>query len=129
MPPFLAFLLGTLAGAAGSMAAPYLRTHGRPMLKEAIKAALLAAREAQVRGVQLMEMIEDAYAEAQADVAAAAAAAADAPAAPESPAPRRRTAAKRAPAKRAGAKRTTAKRTGRRAAPAPAAGEAAPHVQ
>jgi hypothetical protein len=124
MPPFLAFLLGTIAGAAGSMFAPYLRTHGQPMLKEAIKTALLLAREGQVRGVQLMEMIEDAYAEAQAELAAAAA-----PAAPEAPAPRRKTAAKRAPAKRAGSKRASVKRSSRRAAAAPAAGSEAANVQ
>lgn len=103
--PYLPFALGAVAGAALALAAPTISRNYRPALKEAIKAALMLAREAQVKAVEFVEMLEDAYAEAQLEMRAAAATPA---AAAPSPA-RRRTAApkaKQAPARK-GARRVT----------------------
>lgn len=71
MPPFLIFALGALVGAGATLLAPEVSRNGRPMLKEALKTALLLARDAQVRGAELMELAEDLYAEAKAEAAAA----------------------------------------------------------
>lgn len=108
MPPYLVFALGALVGAGATLLAPGLSRNGRPMLKEAVKTAMLLAREAQVRGAELIEMAEDLYAEAKAEAAAA-------PAAATVAAPRRASAAKRkrAPVRKAAAKarpRATARR-------------------
>ncbi len=105
MPPLVLFALGALVGAGATLLAPGLSRNGRPLLKEAIKTAMLLAHEAQVRGAELVELAEDLYAEARAEAAGAAAAAA---------APVRRAApAKR---KRAPARKTTVKPRARRAA-------------
>jgi hypothetical protein len=108
MPPYLVFALGALVGAGATLLAPGLSRNGRPMLKEAVKTAMLLAREAQVRGAELIEMAEDLYAEAKAE-AAAAPAAATVVSARRASAPQR----KRAPARKAAAKarpRATARR-------------------
>lgn len=67
MPSFVAFLLGALVGALGSAFAPQFQRYARPLLKGAIRSGLVFAREAQVQAVELMETIEDVYAEAKAE--------------------------------------------------------------
>lgn len=67
MPMYLAFVLGALAGAIATAFAPQLQRNARPMLKEAIKAGILMAREAQVNAFEALETLEDVYAEAKAE--------------------------------------------------------------
>jgi hypothetical protein len=71
--------VGFVAGAAGAILfAPQIAQHARPVAKAALKAALAALHEAEVRGAELAEAAEDLYAEAKAEVNADAAAAATA---------------------------------------------------
>jgi hypothetical protein len=121
MPPYVLFALGAVVGAGVTLLAPGVSRNGRPMLKEAIKTAMLLAREAQVRGAELIEMAEDLYAEAKAEAAAAPAAATVVPARRAAPAKR-----KRAPARKAAAKarpRAAARRVAK-----PAREESAAHA-
>jgi hypothetical protein len=67
MPPFLAFLLGAVAGAVASAFAPELQRNARPLLREALKKGILFARGAQVSAVEFVESLEDIYAEAKAE--------------------------------------------------------------
>jgi hypothetical protein len=97
MPAYLIFALGALVGAGATLLAPGVSRNGRPMLKEAIKTALVLAREAQVRGAELLEMAEDLYAEAKAEASTTTAAAPRA----ARPAPAKR---RRAPVRKAAAK-------------------------
>jgi DNA invertase Pin-like site-specific DNA recombinase len=76
MPPYLLFSLGTLTGLGLALLAPSLARTGRPLAKEAIRMAMLAAHEATVRAAELAESVEDLYAEARAEAQAAPAAAA-----------------------------------------------------
>jgi hypothetical protein len=57
-----------VAGAA--LFGPQIMRHARPAAKAALKAALVAAHEAKVRGAEFVEVAEDLYAEAKAEVAA-----------------------------------------------------------
>ena len=111
MPPFLAFVLGAVAGAVASAFAPELQRNARPLLKEAFKAGFLLARSAQVNAVELAESLEDIYAEAKAEAelaSVASVAKAGAASRQRAPAPRKSTtrkaptAAGKRPAKRAG---------------------------
>jgi hypothetical protein len=70
MPPFALFSLGALTGAGLALLAPSLARSARPLAKEAIKLALLAAHEATVRAAQVAESVEDLYAEASAEAGA-----------------------------------------------------------
>jgi hypothetical protein len=74
MNRFLVFGLGVLVGAGMATYGPELMKNGRPMIKEAIKAAMKLGRNAQMQGAGLLEMLEDLYAEAMAEAAAAPAA-------------------------------------------------------
>ena len=124
MPPFLIFALGALVGAGATLLAPGVSRNGRPMLKEALKTAMLLAREAQVRSAELIELAEDLYAEAKAEAAAAQAAAA---VAVERPVRARRAAPakrKRAPVRKATAKTRARGVTNRAARPAASAAAA-----
>jgi hypothetical protein len=76
MNRFLVFGLGVVVGAGMASYGPALMKNGRPMIKEAIKAAMKLGRNAQIQGAGLLEMLEDLYAEAMAEAAAAPAAAA-----------------------------------------------------
>ena len=89
--PYVPFALGALAGAVLAIAVPVISRSSQPALKEAIKAALILARQAQVKSVEFMEMLEDTYAEARLEAQAAMAAPAAAP---------RRRAAAEAPARK-----------------------------
>jgi gas vesicle protein len=61
--------IGFVAGAAGAMLfAPQIAEHARPVAKAALKAALAALHEAQLRGAEMAEAAEDLYAEAKAEV-------------------------------------------------------------
>jgi hypothetical protein len=115
MPPFLAFVLGAVAGAVAFAFAPELQRNARPLLKEAIKAGLLLARGAQVNAVELAESLEDIYAEAKAEAelaSVASVAKAGAASRKRAPAPRK-NATRKAPA---AADKRPAKRAGKRAA-------------
>ena len=123
MPPYLLFSLGALTGAGVALLAPSLSRNSRPLIKEAMKTALLLARQAQVSAVQLAETMEDLYAEARAEAdaepAAAAAAARDAVARAKAAASatRKRASTRKPAAKKAS--RPTAKRVVRTAQRAP----------
>lgn len=120
MPAYLIFALGALVGAGATLLAPGVSRNGRPMLKEALKTALVLAREAQVRGAELIEMAEDLYAEAKAEASTATVVAPTT----ARPAPAKR---KRAPARKAAAKARTRTGSGR-AARSRAAAETATHA-
>jgi hypothetical protein len=70
MPPYLLFSLGTLSGLGLALLAPSLARTGRPLAKEAIKLAMLAAQQGTVRVAELAESAEDLYAEARAEAQA-----------------------------------------------------------
>ena len=71
MSRLLYFGLGVLVGAGAVAYGPALSRNARPLLKEAMKAAVQLAHGARVKGTGLMEMLEDAYAEVLADLQAA----------------------------------------------------------
>ena len=73
--PYLPFALGAIAGAALVIAAPVIARNSQPALKEAIKTALILVRQAQVKAVGFLEMLEDSYAEARLEAQGAMAAA------------------------------------------------------
>jgi hypothetical protein len=75
MSRLLAFGLGVLVGAGAVTYGPQLQRNLRPLIKQAVKAALQLAHGAQVQGAGLMESLEDIYAEAIAEAGAAVAAA------------------------------------------------------
>jgi hypothetical protein len=75
MNRLLVFGLGVLVGAGMATYGPALMKNGRPLIKEAMKAAMKLGRNAQVQGAGLLETLEDLYAEAMAEAAAAPAAA------------------------------------------------------
>ena len=78
MFPF-GFALGAVAGAAAVLiVGPEVVQRARPVAKAVLKAALTAMHEAQVHGAEIAEAAEDLYAEARAEVTAAAMAAAQA---------------------------------------------------
>jgi gas vesicle protein len=78
--------IGFVAGAAGAILfAPQIAQHARPVAKAALKAALAAMHEAQVRSAEVAEAAEDLYAEAKAEVSAETSEAAAAVAESESP--------------------------------------------
>lgn len=88
MFPF-GFAVGLLSGVAAAVVlGPEIVQRTRPIAKAALKAALMAVHETQVRGAEIAEAAEDLYAEAKsevtADVFAAAMAAAQAKAAEQS---------------------------------------------
>jgi hypothetical protein len=74
MSRLMAFGLGVLVGAGAVTYGPQLQKNLRPLIKQAVKAALQLAHGAQVQGAGLMESLEDIYAEAIAEAGAAAAA-------------------------------------------------------
>jgi hypothetical protein len=107
--PIVPFALGALAGAVLALAAPVVSRNSQPALKEIIKAALVLARQVQVKAVEFVETLEDTYAEARLEAATTA----SAPASSGGAAPARKRASDgraRSPA------RKTAKRVTRRAA-------------
>jgi hypothetical protein len=114
--PYVPFALGAIAGAVLALAAPVISRNSQPALKEAIKTALILARQAQVKSVEFVEMLEDTYAEArleaQAAMAAAPAGASQRMADTATPARRRG-----APRKAKASARKVARRVARRAAP------------
>jgi hypothetical protein len=118
MFPF-GFALGVLAGAVAVVVlGPEVAQRARPVAKAALKAALMAIHEAQVRGAEVTEAAEDLYAEAKAEVtadvfAAAMAAGQTKPAAQTAQAKgqERPVAAPRAPTTKAARKRTPVKRS------------------
>jgi hypothetical protein len=65
------FGLGVLVGAGAVAYGPELSRNARPLLKEAMKAAVQLGHGARVKGTGLMEMLEDAYAEVLAELQAA----------------------------------------------------------
>ena len=70
MFPF-GFVLGLVGGAAGVILfGPQIAQHARPVAKAALKAAIAAMHEAQVRGAEVTEAAEDLFAEAKAEVTA-----------------------------------------------------------
>jgi hypothetical protein len=71
MSRLLYFGLGVLVGAGAVAYGPDLARNARPLLKEAMKAAVQLAHGARVKGTDLMEMLEDAYAEVLAELRAA----------------------------------------------------------
>jgi hypothetical protein len=71
MSRLLIFGLGVLVGAGAATYGPALTKNTRPLLKEAIKAAVQLAHGAQVQGTGLLEALEDIYAEAVAESRAA----------------------------------------------------------
>jgi hypothetical protein len=71
MSRLLYFGLGVLVGAGAATYGPALSRNARPLVKEAIKAALQIAQGARVQGTGLIEMLEDLYAEAIAEAQAA----------------------------------------------------------
>ncbi|MCU0895885.1 MAG: hypothetical protein MUC55_00105 [Burkholderiales bacterium] len=106
--PYVPFALGALAGAVLATAAPSLSRNAQPALKDVIRTVLVLAHQIQVKAVEFVETLEDAYAEARSE-AQAAVAAAPAVTAQRAAAPaRRRTAARKtkAPARKP-AKRVT----------------------
>lgn len=109
MPPYVLFSLGALTGAGIALLAPALARSGRPIAKEAIKLAVMGVREATTRAAELVESLEDLYAEAtaetqsEASVAAAEASAAVARARAAAARPRKRGAARKAASRKAGA--------------------------
>ncbi|ODR94798.1 hypothetical protein AUC69_03015 [Methyloceanibacter superfactus] len=61
--------VGFVAGAATAVLfAPQIAQQARPVAKAAVKAALAALHEVQVRGAEVAEAAEDLYAEAKAEV-------------------------------------------------------------
>jgi hypothetical protein len=115
MPPFIVFLLGAVAGVVVSAFAPEFKRNARPMLKEAIKAGILLARGAQVNAVELLESLEDVYAEARAEADRAPVASGPnvGPASRKRAPAARKTTARKAPAT---AGKRPAKRAGKRTA-------------
>jgi hypothetical protein len=67
MSRLLIFGLGVLVGAGAATYGPELSANMRPLLKEAIKAALQLAHGARVQSAGLAEAFEDLYAEALAE--------------------------------------------------------------
>ena len=65
MSPYLPFALGAVAGVGLALAAPAIYRNSGPALKEVIKTAMILAREAQVKSIEFVEMLEDTYAEAR----------------------------------------------------------------
>jgi hypothetical protein len=123
MPPFIVFMLGAVAGAVAAAFAPELRRNARPLLKEALKAGILFTRDAQVNAVELLESLEDIYAEAKAEADHAGLADGET----NGSAPRARTAAARRNAVRkapANPAKPAAKRAAKRSGKQPAKGSA-----
>lgn len=61
--------VGFVAGAATAVLfAPQIAQQARPVAKAAVKAALAALHDVQVRGAEVAEAAEDLYAEAKAEV-------------------------------------------------------------
>ena len=71
MSRLLIFALGVLVGAGAATYGPELSRNLRPLLKEALKAALQLAQGARVKGAGLAEAFEDIYAEVLAEARAA----------------------------------------------------------
>ena len=70
----LGVVVGAAVGAAGAVLfGPQIARHARPAAKAALKAALVALQEAQIRGAEFTEAAEDLYAEAKAEAATTAA--------------------------------------------------------
>lgn len=109
MPPYLLFSLGTLTGLGLALFAPDLVRSGRPLAKQAIKMAMLAAHQATVRAAVFAESVEDLYAEARAEAQAETTAAAAEAEAREALARARASAAR--PRKRS-ARKPTARKPG-----------------
>ena len=74
MSPLSGIAVGALGALAGGLAValfgPQLVKTSRPAAKSALKAALLTAYAAQVRGAEIAEAVEDLYAEAKSEVTA-----------------------------------------------------------
>lgn len=67
----LGFAFGAIAGAAAVVIlGPEVAQRSRPVAKAALKAALAAIHEAQVRRAEIAEAAEDLFAEAKAEVTA-----------------------------------------------------------
>jgi hypothetical protein len=67
----LGFVIGAVAGAAVVLVlGAEVAMRARPVAKAAVKAALLAIHESQVRGAEITEAAEDLYAEAKAEATA-----------------------------------------------------------
>ncbi len=64
----LGFVFGAVAGVATMLIlGPEIAQRARPAAKAALKAALIAVREAQIQGMELVEAAEDLVAEAKAE--------------------------------------------------------------
>jgi hypothetical protein len=67
----LGFVIGAVAGATAVLVlGPEIAVRARPVAKTALKAALMAMHEAQVRSAEIAEAAEDLYAEAKSEVTA-----------------------------------------------------------